>query len=228
MGHRPSSRSRRRPSPRNRMPASSSARLRSPSAQTRRRYMVQYRSSRLLRTSFRTTQHTRVPFSTTTLCRLQRRHSARLGADPASLYGAVPLVEASSHIIPHDAAYASAVQYHNPVPPSAETFSPPPRVAVRLSRPSDDTGHAGRVSADKSVVPGDFGICGVHQGRGRRVSIAVQRPDAELAGGASGLPGHGKEYVRGHGRGKVRHTASDLTTGNLTRFGVFLEHAFVR
>ena len=151
-----------------------------------------------------------------------------IGADPASLYGAVPLVEASSHIIPHDAAYASAVQYHNPVPPSAETFSPPPRVTVRLSRPSDDTGNAGHVSAGKSAVPGDFGVCGVHQGRGRRVSIAVQRLDAELAGGASGLPGHGKEYVRGHGRGKVRHTASDLTTGNLTRFGVFLEHAFVR
>ncbi|KAH8987423.1 hypothetical protein EDB92DRAFT_1875613 [Lactarius akahatsu] len=122
-------------------------------------------------------------------------------ADPTSLYGAVPFVEASSHIIPHDAAYASAVRYHNPVQPSAETFSPPPRVAVRLSRPSDDAGHSGRVSADKYAVPGDFGLCGVHQGR-RRVSIAVQRPDAELV---SGVPGRTKEYVRGHGRGKSMH-----------------------
>lgn len=123
-------------------------------------------------------------------------------ADPTSLYGAVPFVEASSYIIPHDAAYASAVRYHNPVQPSAETFSPPPRVAVRLSRPSDDPGHSGRVSADKYAVPGDFGLCGVHQGRGRRVSIAVQRPDAELV---SGVPGRAKEYVRGHGRGMSMH-----------------------
>ncbi|KAH8982862.1 hypothetical protein EDB86DRAFT_321790 [Lactarius hatsudake] len=120
-------------------------------------------------------------------------------ADPTSLYGAAPFVEASSHIIPHDAAYASAVRYHNPVQPSAETFSPPPRVAVRLSRPSDDAGHSGRVSAHKYAVPGDFGLCGVHQGRGRRVSIAVQKPDAELA---SGVPGPTKEFVRGHGRGR--------------------------
>ncbi|KAI9434402.1 hypothetical protein H4582DRAFT_1979734 [Lactarius indigo] len=130
-------------------------------------------------------------------------------ADPMTLYGAVPLVEAPSHIIPHDAAYASAVRYHNPVPPSAETFSPPPRVTVRLSRPSDGAGHVGHISADRSAVPGDFGVCGVHQGRGRRVSIAVQKPDAELGRGASGLPGHGKEYVRGHGRGRVRHFTSD-------------------
>lgn len=116
----------------------------------------------------------------------------------ASLHGAGPLVGASSLIIPHDAAYASAVQYHNPTPPSEETFSPPPRVAVRLSRPSDDTGH---VLADKFAVSGNFGVPGVHHGRGRRVSIAVQRPDAELARGASGLPGHRKEYVRGHARG---------------------------
>ncbi|KAI9454766.1 hypothetical protein BJY52DRAFT_706328 [Lactarius psammicola] len=75
-----------------------------------------------------------------------------VAAHSASLYGAVPLVEPSSHIIPHDAAYASAVRYHNPVPPSAETFN-------------------------ESAVPGDFGVCGVHQGRGRRVSIAVQRPE---------------------------------------------------
>jgi hypothetical protein len=129
-----------------------------------------------------------------------------ISADSASLHGASPLVGAPSLIIPHDAAYASALQYHNPLPPSAETFSPPPRVAVRLSRPSsDDTGHVGH-------VPGDFGILGVHQGRGRRVSIAVQRPDVELAGRASELSAHEKEYVRGHGRGRVRHSASDFST----------------
>ena len=132
-------------------------------------------------------------------------------ADSASLYDAVPFVGSSSLIIPHDAAYASAIQYHNPLLPSAETFSPPPRVAVRLSHPSSEvTGHACHVSADNSAVPGDFGILGMHQGRGRRVSIAVQRPDVELAGRSSGVPGHGKEFVRGHGRGRVRHSASDL------------------
>lgn len=99
-----------------------------------------------------------------------------------------------SLIIPHEAAYASAVQHHNPVPPSAETFSPPPpRVAVRLSHPSsnDVIVSAGQI--------GGFGALGGGglQGRERRVSIAVQR---EYMGGALG--GDGKEFVRGHGRGR--------------------------
>ena len=63
-------------------------------------------------------------------------------------------------------------------------------MAVRLSRPSD----AGRVPADHEAVLGGPGV------RGRRVSIAVQRPGVEFAGGASG------EYMRGHGRGRVRHS----------------------
>ena len=63
-------------------------------------------------------------------------------------------------------------------------------MAVRLSRPSD----AGRVSADHEAVLGGPGV------RGRRVSIAVQRPGVEFAGGASG------EYMRGHGRGRVRRS----------------------
>jgi hypothetical protein len=47
---------------------------------------------------------------------------------------------------------------------------------------------------------GSFGALGGGlQGRGRRVSIAVQR---EYVGGAFG--GDGKEFVRGHGRGRVR------------------------
>jgi hypothetical protein len=48
---------------------------------------------------------------------------------------------------------------------------------------------------------GGFGALGGGglQGRERRVSIAVQR---EYVGGALG--GDGKEFVRGHGRGRVR------------------------
>lgn len=105
-----------------------------------------------------------------------------------------PSEEPESLIIPHDKAYANAVQYHNPVPPSAETFAPPPqRVAVRVSHPSSsDVVSAGPM--------GGFGpLAGGLQGRGRRVSIAVQR---EFVGGALG--DDGKEFVRGHGRGRVR------------------------
>ena len=94
------------------------------------------------------------------------------------------------------------MQYHNPTLPSAETFSPPPaRVAVRLSRPLSD---AGRVEAVDQATAALGGL-GVHHGRGRRVSIAVQGLHADLARG--GALGYGKEYVRAHGRGKVRHFA---------------------
>jgi hypothetical protein len=82
--------------------ASNTARLRSPSPRTRPRYMVLHRWSP--RSSFRTTQHMRARCSTTTLCRLQRRRSAR-----------------------------------------------PPRVAVRLSRPSsDDTFRRGWAFRERS------------------------------------------------------------------------------
>ena len=109
--------------------------------------------------------------------------------------------EPQSLIIPHDTAYASAVQYHNPVPPSAETFAPPPQpVAVRVSHPSSSNDV---VSAGPMGGFGAFG--GGLQGRGRRVSIAVQR---EFGGGALG--GDGKEFVRGHGRGRVRRSVFGL------------------
>ncbi len=123
--------------------------------------------------------------------------------DEASRYNMVPPAQASALVIPHDAVYASAVHYHNPMPPSAEMFSQPPRVAVRLSHPSDGTHNGGLVSPGISVAPQDFGVAGVHQGRGRRVSIAVQRLEAHV---------HGAEFVRGHGRGKVRHSAQTLST----------------
>ena len=67
---------------------------------------------------------------------------------------------------------------------------------------------------------GGFGpLAGGLQGRGRRVSIAVQR---EFVGGALG--GDGKEFVRGHGRGRVRLSVFGLLLrhGNLTFF--FSEH----
>ena len=64
---------------------------------------------------------------------------------------------------------------------------------------------------------GGFGpLAGGLQGRGRRVSIAVQR---EFVGG-----GDVKEFVRGHGRGRVRRSVFGLSLhhGNLTFF--FSEH----
>jgi hypothetical protein len=79
-------------------------------------------------------------------------------------------------------------------------------VAVRLSRPLSDADHVSAVDQATAAL----GRLGVHQGRGRRVSIAVQGLHADLAGG--GTLGYGKEYVRAHGRGKVHRSASDFVT----------------
>ncbi|KAI0290383.1 hypothetical protein BC826DRAFT_1187366 [Russula brevipes] len=94
-------------------------------------------------------------------------------------------------IIPHEEAYAHAKLHHRPTVPSAETFSPAPtRPAVRLRHPSEDAAPA------PPCEPGP----GVREGHARRVSIAVQRLDAEFAGAA--LQARVRGAAKGHGRGK--------------------------
>ena len=77
---------------------------------------------------------------------------------------------------------------------------------MRLSRPLSDVGRIEAVGQATAAVGG----LGVHHGCGRRVSIAVQGLHADLARG--GALGYGKEYMRAHGRGKVRRSASDFVT----------------
>ncbi|KAI9454714.1 hypothetical protein F5148DRAFT_1228830 [Russula earlei] len=100
---------------------------------------------------------------------------------------AMPVPQA--FVIPHDEAYASAKWHHVPTAPSSEMFSPPPpRAAVRLRRASEDA------QQDQGAMRG------VHQGRVRRVSIAVHRLDTEFAGAAPKM--QATKGVRGHARGK--------------------------
>jgi hypothetical protein len=102
-------------------------------------------------------------------------------------------------IIPHEEAYAHAKLHHRPTMPSAETFSPAPtRPAVRLRHPSED---AAQLRAAAPAPPCESGLA-VRQGRARRVSIAVQRLDAEYAGAA--MQARVRGAAKGHGRGKVR------------------------
>lgn len=75
---------------------------------------------------------------------------------------------------------------------------------MRLSGPLSD---ASRIEAVDQATTALGGL-GVHYGPGHHVSIAVQGLHADLERGAA--LGYGKEYVRAHGRGKVRHSASDF------------------
>jgi hypothetical protein len=122
-------------------------------------------------------------------------------SQPAVLSSLAPAKDAL--IIPHDQAYASAVRYHRPTVPSSETFRPPPSTpAVRLRRPSG--GAPQRMTQGYGALSRSPGLQ-VCTGRGRRVSIAVQGPDVEFAGGTLRL--QAKEFAKGHTRGKVRSCA---------------------
>ncbi|KAH9954359.1 hypothetical protein BC827DRAFT_1272706 [Russula dissimulans] len=107
-------------------------------------------------------------------------------------------------VIPQDEAYASAKWHHMPTTPSAEMFSlAPVRPAVRLSRPSEDA--SGTWGQSQPATPGagrgGGGGGGGYLRHARRVSIAVQKFDAERAARQT----QGREGVKGHARGKSFH-----------------------
>jgi hypothetical protein len=106
-------------------------------------------------------------------------------------------------IIPHDQAYASAVRNHCPTAPSAEMFRPPPPTPiVRLRHPSGVASTPRMAPAQSQVALPRVPRLEVYTGRARRVSIAVQRPDADFtAGTVSRL--QADEFVKGHMRGRV-------------------------
>ena len=153
--------------------------------------------------------------ATVLLSPLERPH-AQL---PPMMLAPVPLpaIEAERRepalvtVIPQEEAYASAKWHHVPTAPSAEMFSlAPMRPAVRLSRPgpcaSEEASSSGMRNQSLPATPdawagsGRGGGAGAgYQGHARRVSIAVQRFDAER--GAAHI--QGREGVKGHARGKV-------------------------
>jgi hypothetical protein len=106
-------------------------------------------------------------------------------------------------IIPHDQAYASSVRNHRPTAPSAEMFRPPPPTPiVRLRHPSGVPPTPRMAAAQSQVALPRVPRLEVYAGRARRVSIAVQRPDADFAAGTVSRL-QAKEFVKGHMRGKV-------------------------
>ncbi|KAI0290368.1 hypothetical protein BC826DRAFT_1106495 [Russula brevipes] len=114
---------------------------------------------------------------------------------------AIPRPQAST-VAPRAQTSSRGIRAREAAPPpdvpSAETFSPAPtRPAVRLRRPSED---AAQLRAAAPAPPPCEPGPGVREGRARRVSIAVQRLDAEFAGAA--LQGRVRGTAKGHGRGK--------------------------
>jgi hypothetical protein len=90
-----------------------------------------------------------------------------------------PLPAAEGLVIPHDEAYASAMQHHSPTTPSPETFSPAPvGRAVGMHRPSES------MPQNQAAARRGFGM-GAYQVRACSMSFAVQKLDVEFAGAAS-------------------------------------------
>jgi hypothetical protein len=119
-----------------------------------------------------------------------------------------PAVE--GFVISHDEAYVSAKLHHRPTAPSPETFKPvPARPVVRMRCPSEELPRPQDQS--QAAIHGPYGIgIGSYQGRPRRVSIAVQKLDAELAGMAPRV--QVKVGGKGHGRGQVCGPSANVSS----------------
>ncbi|KAH9963052.1 hypothetical protein BGW80DRAFT_1353138 [Lactifluus volemus] len=78
---------------------------------------------------------------------------------------------------------------------------PPPTPIVRLRHPSGVPPTPRMTAAQSQVALPRVPRLEIYAGRARRVSIAVQRPDADFAAGTVSRL-QAKEFVKGHMRGK--------------------------